>query len=198
MTSFSLNWDYRCPYARNANEHVITALGAGAEWDVEFLPFCLNQVHVEEGQPDVWDDPTKATDLLALQVGMVVKDWFPQSFSDVHLGIFRARHDEDRDIREEEVLRSVLRPHGLAGPVFALICEGWPVVSLRKAHETQVAEHQVFGVPTFSVGDQSVFVRLMTRPGGDAELAQRTITRVLDLIEGAPELNEYKHTTTPR
>lgn len=198
MTSFSLNWDYRCPYARNANEHVITALGAGAELEVEFLPFCLNQVHVEEGRPDVWDDPTKATDLLALQVGMVVKDWFPQSFHDVHLAIFRARHDEDRDIREEEVLRSVLRPHGLAGPVFALICEGWPVVSLRKAHEAQVAEHQVFGVPTFTVGDQSVFVRLMTRPDGDADVAKRTITRVLDLIEGAPELNEYKHTTTLR
>ena len=32
--SFAITWDYRCPYARNANEHVITALEAGADWDV--------------------------------------------------------------------------------------------------------------------------------------------------------------------
>jgi hypothetical protein len=198
MTSFSLNWDYRCPYARNASEHVVTALRGGADWEVEFKPFSLSAVHVEEGEPEIWSDPAKAPELLALQVGMVVHDWFPQNFWDVHMGIFRARHDEDRDIRDEEVLRDVLRPLGLGGPIFALICEGWPIESLRKAHQAQVADHQVFGVPTLVSGDQAVFVRLMTRPEGDAELAHRTITKVLDLLEQAPELNEYKHTTIPQ
>ncbi len=198
MTGFSLNWDYRCPYARNANEHVITALRGGADWEVEFKPFSLSAVHVEEGEPEIWSDLAKAPELLALQVGMVVHDWFPQNFWDVHMGIFRARHDEDRDIRDEEVLRDVLRPLGLGGPVFAMICERWPVESLRKAHEAQVADHQVFGVPTFVSGEQAVFVRLMTRPEGDAALAQRTIAKVLDLFGQAPELNEYKHTTIPR
>lgn len=198
MTSFSLNWDYRCPYARNANEHVIAALRGGAGWEVEFLPFCLNQVHVEEGQPDVWDDPSKAPDTLALQVGLVVKERFAQCFWDVHLAIFHARHDEGDDIREEQVLREVLQPLGLDGPVFEAISEGWPLASLRKAHEAQVSAHHAFGVPTFAIGDDAVFVRLMTRPEGDPALAQRTITRVIDLLEGAPELNEYKRTTTPR
>lgn len=198
MISFSLNWDYRCPYARNANEHVVAALRGGADWEVQFIPFSLTAVHVEEDQPSVWEDPAKAPELLALQVGMVVHDWFPQNFWDVHVEIFRARHEQDKDIRDEEVLRDVLRPHGLGGPVFALICEGWPVESLRKAHEAQVAEHQTFGVPTFTMGTEAVFVRLMTRPDGDAELAQRTIGTVLDLLDQAPELNEYKHTTTRR
>ncbi|MGH9128027.1 MAG: protein-disulfide isomerase [Acidimicrobiales bacterium] len=198
MTTFSLNWDYRCPYARNANEHVVAALRGGADWEVEFIPFSLTAVHVEEGQPDVWDDPEKAPELLALQVGMVVHDWFPQSFWDVHLGIFAARHEEDRDIRDEEVLRDVLRPHGLGGPVFAMICERWPVESLRKAHEAQVADHLTFGVPTFVMGDEAVFVRLMTRPEGDAELARATVEKVLGLLEHSPELNEYKHTTVKR
>jgi len=54
---FSVNWDYRCPFARNAHEHVMAALDAGADWDVTYVAFSLNQAHVEEGQHDVWDDP---------------------------------------------------------------------------------------------------------------------------------------------
>jgi len=29
VTNFAITWDYRCPYARNANEHVIAALLGG-------------------------------------------------------------------------------------------------------------------------------------------------------------------------
>jgi len=37
--TFAVTWDYRCPFARNAHEHVLTALDAGADWDVRFVPF---------------------------------------------------------------------------------------------------------------------------------------------------------------
>jgi hypothetical protein len=43
-----------------------------------------------------------------------------------------------------------------------------------------------------------VFARLMDRPGGDGDKAIRTIGRLLDLIDGFPELNEFKHTSIPR
>src|SRR5438874_13413158 len=66
--SFAVTWDYRCPFARNAHEHLLTALEAGAPWDVTFSPFSLDQVHVEEGGTPVWEDPEKARNLLAMQV----------------------------------------------------------------------------------------------------------------------------------
>ncbi len=47
--SFAVTWDYRCPFARNAAEHVLDGLGAGADWDVRWVPFSLGQVHVAEG-----------------------------------------------------------------------------------------------------------------------------------------------------
>ena len=75
-TSFALTWDYRCPFARNAHEHVLTGLAAGADWDVTFLAFSLGQVHVEEGQPSVWDKPEQDRGILALQAGVVVRDDF--------------------------------------------------------------------------------------------------------------------------
>ena len=56
----------------------------------------------------------------------------------------------------------------------------------------------MFGVPTFIAGGQAVFVRVMDRPGGDAERARVTVERILDLLTGWPELNEFKRTSIPR
>jgi protein-disulfide isomerase-like protein with CxxC motif len=197
--AFAVSWDYRCPFARNAHEHIIEGLRDGADWDVTFVPFSLNQVHVAEGDPDVWDDPTKADALLAMQVGIVARDRFPDQFLDVHHALFKARHEEGRDIREEPILREILTENGVdADKVFAEITDGWPLEQFRKEHEAAAGDHKVWGVPTFIKDEQSVFVRLMTRPAGDAATATKTIERVVDLVGGFPELNEFKHTSISR
>ncbi|HMC41965.1 MAG TPA: DsbA family protein [Acidimicrobiales bacterium] len=198
-TRFAVTWDYRCPFARNAHEHLLQALEAGAPWEVEFAPFSLGQVHVEEGQPDVWDDPAKRANLMAMEAGLVVRDRMPDRFAAAHLALFRARHDNALDLRDEAVLRAALQEAGVdADAVLAEIAAGWPLEVFRKEHEAAVAEHRVFGVPTFVLDDRAVFVRLMNRPKGDAELARRMVDGVLDLLRGWPELNEYKCTTIPR
>jgi protein-disulfide isomerase len=198
-TAFSVTWDYRCPFARNAHEHVVAALQAGAPWDVTFVPFSLNQVHVPEGGTDVWEDPNAQASLLAMQVGIAVRELQPDAFLKVHLALFTARHDQGRDIREESELRAVLAEQGAdADAVFAAIAEGWPLETFRKEHEVAATANAVWGVPTFIAGDQAVFVRLMNRPDGDAKLATTTIERVVDLVGGWPELNEFKHTSISR
>lgn len=196
---FAVNWDYRCPFARNAHEHVLTALAAGADWEVEYLAFSLNQVHVEEGEPDVWDDETKAPGLLAMEVGIAVRDAFPDAFPGVHLALFAARHDQGRDIRDRDVLADVLRAQGLdADAVFAEVASGRPRATFRAEHERTVAADAAFGVPTFFAGGRAVFVRFMHRPDGDAEEARRTIERTLDLVVNWHDLNEFKQTSIPR
>jgi DSBA-like thioredoxin domain-containing protein len=198
-TSFVVTWDYRCPFARNAHEHVVTALDAGAPWDVRFAPFSLDQAHVEEGGPDVWDDPAQAGNLRAMQVGIAVRDRWPDAFHRVHVALFAARHDEGRDLRDDDVLRAVLGEQGLdADAVFAEVDGGGPLDTFRKEHDEVVRDHSVFGVPTFVADGQSVFVRLMHRPHGDAEAARTTVDRVLELVAGWPDLNEFKHTSIPR
>ena len=198
-TSFTVTWDYRCPFARNAVEHVLLGLEAGAPWQVRFAPFSLNQAHVREGDTDVWDDPAMRSTLRAMQVGIAVRDRFPDKFGRVHHALFAARHDDGRDLREDDVLRAVLTEQGLdAEAVFADVDEGRPLDTFRREYEQLVAEHSVFGVPTFVADGQAVFVRLMHRPLGDADLACRTVDRVLDLVTGWPELNELKHTSIPR
>ncbi len=199
MKPFAVTWDYRCPFARNAHEHLAVALADGADWDVRFLPFSLSQVHVPEGGPPVWDDPAKAQDLLALAAGIVVRDQYPDRFLDAHVALFGARHDEGHDLRVPEVVAAVLDAAGLPGDaVVAEAGAGAAVKELRRAHEQAVAEWGVFGVPTFVLDDRAVFVRLMSRPQGDAALARRTIEGVLDLFDSQPDLNEYKFTRLSR
>jgi len=198
-TAFSVTWDYRCPFARNAHEHVIEGLRGGAPWDVTFVPFSLGQVHVAEGEPDIWGHWQDDTGLLALQAGVVVRDKFPDRFLDVHEALFALRHDQGGQLREESEVRATLEEQGVdADAVLAEIATGNPIATVQQAHEAAAKDHQVWGVPTFIIGDRAVFVRLMDRPQGDIARATRSIDRVLELLAGWPELNEYKYTSIPR
>ena len=199
MTDFAVTWDYRCPFARNAHEHVVAGLEAGAGWNVRFVPFSLGQVHVAEGEPDIWQRPQDDSGLVALQAGVVVRDRFPDQFLDVHLGLFALRHDEGKHLSDEAEIRRVLDVNGVdAEAVFAEIADGGALERVRNQHTAAAEESEVWGVPTFVVDDAAVFVRLMERPKGDGELAIRTIERVVDLLTGFPELNEFKHTSLKR
>jgi 2-hydroxychromene-2-carboxylate isomerase len=198
MTSFAVTWDYRCPFARLAHLHLLDGLAAGADWDITFLPFSLGQVHVAEGEAPIWDRPDDDSGLLALRAGVVVRDRFPDAFLAVHRELFDARHVHAKHL-DEDTVRAALVAHGVdADVVFAEIADGAPLDTVRKEHEAAALDHHVWGVPTFIVGDQAVFVRLTTDSAGDGELARTRIDRILDLATGYPELNEFKHTSIPR
>jgi predicted DsbA family dithiol-disulfide isomerase len=199
--SFAITWDYRCPFARNAHEHVLAGLAAGADWDVTFVPFSLGQAHVEEGQPDVWTKPEQDSGILALQAGVVVRDKFPGQFTSLHRALFAARHDDAQRLDDPAVVRRVLEAHGIdSDAVFSAIESRQALSTIRSEHEGFQASHQVWGVPTFIVEDQAVFIRLMSRPDPvtDGTASVHTIERVLDLLTGWTDLNEFKHTSIPR
>lgn len=193
---FAVTWDYLCPFARNVHEHLVSGLEGGAGWEVSFLPFSLMQSHVAEGEPPVWDEPTPTNGLLALEAGVVVRDRYPDRFLTLHRGLFAARHDQGRDLREPEVVHSTLEAAGVPpDEVFAAIAEGWPRAAVRTAHEAAVKDHEVFGVPTFIAGGRAAFVRLMTRPSNDPAPSIATVEQLVRLVVDQPEINELKHTT---
>ena len=195
----AITWDYRCPFARNAHEHVTAALRSGADLEARFVPFSLGQVHVAEGDPDVWDEPKKDSGLLALQAGVVVRDRFPDKFLDAHDALFAVRHDKGQHLWDQTQLTEALVSVGVdAAAVWEEVATGGPLATVREEHEQAAKEHSVWGVPTFVGYGASVFVRVMDRPRGDGAKATRTIERVHDLLTGWPELNEFKHTSIPR
>jgi hypothetical protein len=197
---FGITFDYLCPFARNANEHVTAALRDGADWDVSFVPYSLAQGHVDDGEPAVWDrdDRDRVSGILALQVGLTVRDEHPDAFLDVHDALFAARHDEGLDIKDPAVLHRVLDDAGLdADAVLEQARSGQAPKVLQSEHEAAVDDHAVWGVPTFIAGGRAVFVRLLDRPEGDGGRARDRIETVLDLVEGELELHEFKQTVLP-
>ncbi len=199
LPPFAVTWDYRCPFARNMHEHLVTALRAGADWDVTFVPFSLGQVHVPEGGLAVWEDPDKQRDLMATAAAVVVRDRHPAQFLDLHESLFAARHELGLDLREREVVAGLLTGAGVpADEILAEVEAGEPTKTLRLEHERSVADHNVWGVPTFIAGGRAVFVRVMHRPAGDAEVARATIEKVVRLMVDEPDLNEFKETSVRR
>lgn len=197
---FAITFDYLCPFARNANEHVVAGLRAGADWDVRFLPYSLAQGHVEEGQEDVWEraDPHGVPGVLALQIGITVRDQHPDRFLAVHEALFGARHDQGADIKDRAVLAEALERTGVpAADLFRAIDDGGPLGQLQKEHEQAVHDHQVWGVPTFVTDRRAVFVRLLDRPAGDGEVATGRIEQVVDLVDSSLDLHEFKQADLP-
>ncbi len=194
--SFGVTFDYRCPFARNAHEHLVAALRAGADWDVTFLPFSLTQNKVEDGEADVWDEPEKDSGLLALQLGVAIRDTQPDRFLDAHEALFAIRHDHGKSQRDEATLRSTLAEVGVdVEAAFAEVASGVPLKKIEAEHTRGVADHEVWGVPTFIAGDQAAFVRVMDRPRDGLHESAKVIERIVSLLSGWPELNEFKHTS---
>lgn len=191
--AFAVTFDYRCPFARIAHEHVLDALDSGADWDVRFVPFSLSAAK----EPS-WDR-SRDSGLLALELAIAVRDTQPDRFLAAHRALFELRHGKGLSIRDADVLRGALDEVGVdAGAALAEVEGGVPLKTVREEHERAVTEHDVWGVPVFVVGDQAVFVRLMDRPAESDVPARETVERILTMAGGWPSLNEFKHTSLPR
>lgn len=189
---FGVNFDYLCPFARNVNEAVLNGLGQGRDWNVRFWAFSLSQVHVKDGDPDVWDAPEARSGVLALQWGVAARDAFPGLFPAVHRELFAARHDHGRDINDESVIRQAVTAAGADTDVLAeVVATGAPLRTVATEHTESVDRWRVFGVPTFLLDEHATFVRVMRR--GDVE----DLVRTLDMLSWT-DLNEFKRTRVPR
>jgi len=192
--SIAVTFDYRCPFAYNGHSSVIAALRDGADLDVRYVPFSLDQIHVPEGEPAMWErDPSEwGSGVLALLYGITVRDHFPDQFLDAHLELFAARHVHGGKLDEEDVLREAVARAGLDPDAVAELAHKPATLETLAAEHTEVVdEHAVFGVPTFIEGDQAVFARFMNR----AHAAD--VAPMLELLQWT-SLNEFKRTKIPR
>ena len=191
----AVTFDYRCPFAYNGNAAVANAIREGAFPDVEFrfVPFSLDQVHVEEGGTPMWErEPAeRGSGVRALLFGIALREHHPEQFLDAHLAVFAQRHDHGKRF-EEDVLRDAVASAGLDPDVVAEeAADPAALKILADEHTEAVARWEVFGVPTYIEDDEAVFVRFMERGRVD-DLGQ-----VLGMLQWS-RLNEFKRTRIPR
>lgn len=199
MLELEVAFDYRCPFARNAHETVLAGLEAGAAWQVRFVPFSLSQAKVEEDGTDVWDAPETDSGLLAMQLGVAIRDDQPEHFLAAHRALFGLRHDHGGDLRDEQALRGALAGTGVdVDAAFEAVASGVPLKTVRDDHTRLVEEHEVWGVPAFIASGNAAFVRLMNRPSDDPGDAIAAVERIVDMLKTWPELNELKHFSLSR
>jgi protein-disulfide isomerase-like protein with CxxC motif len=195
---FDLSFDYRCPFAKNIHLHVIAALRAGADFEVNFAPWSLSQGSLDDGELDVWNDPAYDADLISLAAAVSVRDQQSEYFLDAHEALFRARHDRAIRLVTLDEISNVLAPLGVD---MARVAAD---VASRRPHDVIAASHkeferfEAFGVPTFVVNDDATFVRYMSEPQGDPAQSVELITALLAMMTNRPDLNEFKHTQLPR
>ena len=193
---FDLSFDYRCPFAKNIHLHVIAALRAGADYEVNFAPWSLSQGG--DGGPDVWDDPAYDADLISLAAAVSVRDQQSEYFLDAHEALFRARHDRAIRLVTLDEISNVLAPLGVDMAKVAAD------VASRRPHDVIAASHkefdrfEAFGVPTFVVNDDATFVRYMSEPSDDPAASVGLMTTLLAMMTNRVDLNEFKHTQLPR
>ena len=173
---------------------MIAAVRGGADLDVRYTAFSLDQIHVPEDETPMWErDPSDwGTGVLALLYGIAVRDHFADQFLDAHLELFAARHVHGGKLDDEGVLRDAVARAGLDPDAVAAVAHTPETLkTLAAEHTEMVDDYAVFGVPTFIEGDQPVFVRFMDRGNPD------DVLRMLDLL-GWTSLNEFKRTSIPR
>ena len=193
MLTFQLSYDYRCPFAKNIHLHVVTALRAGADFDVTFVPWTMSQGYRASGAPDVWDDPTRDAEHLALAVSTSVRDLQPEHFLDAHEALFRARHERAIRLVNEDEIKEALRGIGVD---LDLVFDD---VSSRRPHKVigesfrEFERYEAFGVPTFVVDGDATFVRYMNPPT-DTTASIALIESLVTLMTNDSALNEFKHT----
>ncbi len=194
MTTFGISYDYRCPFAKNIHLHVLAALAAGADFEVEFIPWTMSQGHRAPGAPDVWNDPAQDPALLALAVSVSVRDEQPELFLAAHEALFRARHERAIRLATMEEISGVLATLGVdMDKVGADVASRRPHRVIGENFHAMQA-YEAFGVPTFVVDSDATFVRYMNPPTGDGLASAKIIESLVTLMASQPELNEFKHT----
>jgi hypothetical protein len=197
VSSFQLSYDYRCPFANNLHLHVVAAVRAGADFEVTFVPWTMSQGYKANGAPDVWDDPDRDGDLLALAVSTSVRDLQPEYFLDVHEALFRARHERAIRLVTMNEIDEVLARTGVdLEDIHADVVSRRPHKVIGKSFR-EFDRYEAFGVPTFVVGNDATFVRYMTTPNEEPGESIALIESLLNLMTHENSLNELKHTRVP-
>jgi DSBA-like thioredoxin domain len=187
----AVTFDYRCPFARNAHEAIVSSIRAGSPIEWSFQAFSLDQSSSDPDRPPVWERPPaeRGSGVLPLEWGIAVRDTFAEHFLAVHLALFAIRFDAGRQ-QDEPNVRAAIAACGLdPDAVAAEVATGRPLATLAAEH-TAALPLDVFGVPTFVEDGVATFVRFMERNRVD------DLDRVVDLLD-CTRINEFKRTQVP-
>jgi len=119
-------------------------------------------------------------------------------FDLLHFRLLEARHGQKRDLDDRSVVLEIAGSAGLDVERFERdLADPSLLLTLARDHTLAVADHGVFGTPTFVFADGgTAYVRV--RPAPDGAEALRLFDELVAVIASEPSLLEIKRPASPR
>lgn len=198
LIEFDVFFDFLCPFVYRASVMLDSIARSGARrLKVGWRYFSLTQVNSKDEGWTVWDAPALEAVRGRLPFKAAEAARRQGRFDDFRLLLLQARHRDRLDIDDVTVVERVAAGAGLDLERFRADL-GSPdiLAALARDHASGVAEHGVFGTPTFvfPAGD-SAYVRLGDPvEGADAV---EVFDRLLGVAAGEPRILEIKRPRKP-
>lgn len=197
LTEFEVFYDYLCPYVYRASVLLEGVRASGREINIDWRYFSLAQVNSKDEGWTAWDAPDseRVRGRLAFKAAEAARR--QGRFESLHLPLLRARHRDRLDIDDSEVVERVAEDSGLDMERFRKdIADPAILEALARDHREAVAQHGVFGTPTFVFPDgASAYVRLSEVV--EKSEAGELLDRVLAVAASEPRILEVKRPTRP-
>ena len=135
----------------------------GDNLQIDWQPFALEQINQkDESAPKVWEQPEA---LLAHRSGEAAKRQGPAAFDAFLLALLKARHEDRRDLAEEETILDAAQVAGLDVARFREdLADKSLLQDIGRSHTKATEEFGVFGVPTFVFPDGTTAFLKTYRP----------------------------------
>jgi predicted DsbA family dithiol-disulfide isomerase len=195
---FDLFYDYLCPFVYRASVLLQNVREHGErDLDVRWRYFSLTQVNRTDDGWTVWNAPESEPVRGRLAFKAAEASRMQDRFDEFHLRLLRKRHVDRADIDEVGVIERVADEAGLDVDRFRMDMALPNILSaLERDHRGGVAEHGVFGTPTFVFpsGD-AAYVRLSDVPEFDDSVA--LFDRLIAVAADEPRILEVKRPARP-
>jgi protein-disulfide isomerase len=168
------------------------------ELDVRWRYFSLTQVNSKVEGWTIWGATGPEDDVRGRATFMAAEaarrqDPDPKRFEPFHMELLRQRHELGNDIDDPEALAAAARAAGLDRERFERDRrDPETLLALARDHQQAVAEHGVFGTPTFVLPNgQTAYLRLRPAPEDPAE-ALVVFDELMQLVGERPYVLEVK------
>ena len=156
----------------------------GDNLQIDWRPFFLSQINSNEGTDwKAWEqeEETPTLGLLALRAGEAARRQGTKAFEDFQLSLLKARHEDRRDLSDENVIMESAQSSGLDMARFREdLADKSIIKDLGESHTQSVEEYGVFGVPTFIFPNgTSAFVKTYNPPEEEAVEMFESIINVM-------------------
>jgi predicted DsbA family dithiol-disulfide isomerase len=195
---FDVYYDYLCPFVYRTSVLLQNVADSGErDLEIRWRYFSLTQVNSKDEGWTIWDAPESehARGRLAFKAAEAARR--QDGFDQFHMLLLRARHIDRVDIDDVTVLERVAEDSGLNLDRFRRdLADPTILAALERDHRGAVAEHGVFGTPTFVFSSgPAAYVRLSEAPEPADSL--EIFDRLLSIAADEPRILEVKRPVKP-